>query len=175
MKKSVRLMGWFIFLSLIFAGGVVFAVGTSTVSKPETPGDKPTPGITPRPSGQCCIAGSYKGVHKDNPTPTKSCPKPETGDFFMEINQDKGCGSKIWGEVKDPKDGSTRKFEGTVTPGKDGCCNIQGVIMRRPGRDEETKFKGTLCKKGGKWAGKGAYTDRRDSIVCNGTWEMSQM
>lgn len=89
----------------------------------------------------------------------------------MVIYQAEKCGSKIWGEVTG-KDRAVQKFTGTVSTSTiPECCNIQGV-MKKPG--EETKFKGTLCLKGGKWAGKGDYTTKRDGTVCIGTWEMKQ-
>jgi len=102
---------------------------------------------------------------------------PGEGDFIMVINQDKGCGSKIWGTVKNLKDGSTQNFEGTVKQ-REKCCYIEG-IMKKPAAatgapGETTKFWGLLCKNG-KWAGKGNYTSTRPGVTCNGTWEMSQM
>jgi hypothetical protein len=171
MKRSVKLMGLVIFLSLMLTG-VVFAVGTSTVSTPTAPGQ---PGTTPKPDQKCCIAGEYKGHHKDNSSST--CPKPEEGDFKMVIYQDKGCGSKIWGKIINP-DGSTHDFNGTVTLGRGGCCNISGwwtkpTAAGAPG--ERTDFKGFLCKKGGKWTGEGDYRTKRGTIICNGKWNMTQM
>lgn len=182
MRKSVRLIGLVIFLSLILTGGIVFATGgTSTVSKPGTPVGTPQPGTTPQPQVKCCIAGEYKGVYKD--TPSKSCPKPEGGNYTMVIYQDPKCGSEIKGKVTGP-DGVVQEFKGTVTPGPRGCCTIQGVMkkpagaaapIKPPKPAEETKIKGVLCKKDGKWSGKGDYTNKRDGIVCSGKWEMSQI
>jgi hypothetical protein len=162
-------MGLVIFLSLILTGAVVFATGgTSTVTtKQET-----TVGA-PQPPGKCCIAGKYNGLHKR--IPTKTCPKPDEGKFVMEIFQDKGCGSRIWGTVTDPKDGSIQKFEGKVTP-KGKCCYIEGKMTRSAAVAavpvEETKFWGTLCKTGTKWSGNGEYVDSKG---CKGTWNMTQM
>jgi hypothetical protein len=127
----------------------------------------------PQPVGKCCIAGKYNGFHKR--IPTKTCPKPDEGKFIMEIFQDKGCGSKIWGTVTDMKDGTKQNFEGSVTP-RGACCYIQGVMKRvgaaAPAPVEETKFWGTLCKKGTKWSGNGEYADSKG---CKGTWSMTQM
>jgi hypothetical protein len=41
--------------------------------------------------------------------------------------------------------------------------------------EETTKFSGLLCKKDGKWSGKGKYNTTRGAIVCNGEWNMTQM
>jgi hypothetical protein len=167
MKRSLKLMGLVIFLGIMLIGLVVTtqiqavappaAVGTAEVAK------------------KCCIAGEYKGHHKDIASTT--CPKPEEGDFKMVINQDKGCGSKIWGKVIS-SDGTTQDFTGTVTLRKDGCCNISGgwtkpAAAGAPG--ERTDFKGILCKKGGKWTGKGDYRTTIGAIICNGKWNMTQM
>jgi hypothetical protein len=169
MKRSGILIGLVIFLSLIMTGAVVFAAGgTSTVTtQPRT-----TVGA-PQPIGKCCIAGKYNGFHKR--IPTKTCPKPDEGKFTMEIFQDKGCGSKIWGTVTDPKDGSKQNFEGTVTA-RGACCYIKAVMKKvgaaAPVPIEETKFWGTLCKKGAKWSGNGEYVDSKG---CKGTWNITQM
>jgi len=168
MNRSIRLLGWVITLSLVLAGGTVFAQATA-----------PAPGqpiTTPKPDQRCCIAGEYKGHHKD--IASKTCPKPEEGDFKMIIYQDRGCGSKIWGKIINP-DGSTQEFTGIVTVGTGGCCNISGGWSKPPavagGPGERTDFKGILCKKGGKWTGKGSYRNTRGTIVCNGDWNMTQM
>jgi hypothetical protein len=95
----------------------------------------------------------------------------------MEINQDKGCGSRIWGRIIGAG-GDTNDFKGTVTAGAKGCCNISGSFGRpATGTEpaERTDFKGVLCKKDGKWVGKGTYKNTRGLVICNGTWEMSQM
>ena len=173
MKKSAKWIGLVMFLSLTLAAGIVFATGgtSTTVTKPGT-----TTTVNPQPQGPCCIAGKYQGSHKD--TPSKTCPNPGSGNFIMEINQDQGCGSKIWGTVTDPKDGSTQNFEGKIIK-RDKCCYIEGV-MKKPAATaavpaEETKFSGLLCKKDGKWAGNGKYITTRPGVTCNGTWEMKQM
>jgi len=171
MKGSVKWIGLVIFLSLMLAGGIAFATGgtSTTVTKPGTTT------VTPQPQGPCCIAGKYNGYHKD--IPSKTCPTPGDGKFIMVINQDKGCGSKIWGTVTDAKDGTIQNFEGKVIQ-RDKCCYIEGV-MKKPAATaavpaEETKFSGLLCKKGGKWSGKGKYTSTRGTTVCNGDWNMTQ-
>lgn len=171
MKGSVRTIGLVVCLSLLLNAGIVLAAeGPSTkVTKPGM-----TTTITPKP-GPCCIAGKYSGYHKD--TPSATCSSPGEEKFVMVINQDKGCGSKIWGTVTNPTSGTTQNFEGKVTK-RDKCCYIEG-IMRRPagpaGPAEETKFSGLLCKKDGKWSGKGNYTNTRPGVTCNGVWEMKQM
>ncbi len=164
-------MGLVIFLSLLLTAGIVFATGgtSTTVTKPGTTT------VKPQPQGPCCIAGKYNGSHKD--IPSKTCPTPGDGKFVMVINQDQGCGSKIWGTVTDAKDGTTQNFEGKVIQ-RDKCCYIEGV-MKKPAATaavpaEETKFSGLLCKKDGKWSGKGKYTSTRGAIVCNGDWNMTQ-
>jgi hypothetical protein len=94
----------------------------------------------------------------------------------MEINQNPGCGSDIWGKIISA-DGTTNDFKGTVTAAKE-CCSISGSFERPATASapaEKTEFKGLLCKKGGKWIGKGTYKTTTGAIVCNGTWEMSQM
>jgi hypothetical protein len=156
MKKSICLIGLIAVLALFLAGAQIFGQTTN----PNTPPAPPTP------KKPCCIAGTYQGTHKDNLS--RTCPKPQSGDFIMEINQDQNCGSKIWGTVKDVTGESIQKFEGKVAPGNQKCCNIAG-IMKKPG--EETSFKGTLCLRGGKWVGQGTYKNSRG---CTGKWEMKQ-
>ncbi len=175
-----KLIGLIVVLSLMLTGGIVFATGgTSTVTKPTATTSTPQP-VTPQPQGPCCIAGKYAGFRKDNPVASKTCPKPGEGKFVMVINQDKGCGSKIWGTVTNPTDpkATPQTFEGKVLQ-REKCCYIEGV-MKKPAATaavpaEETKFSGVLCKKGGKWSGKGNYTTTSGATTCNGTWEMSQM
>jgi len=178
MKRSLKLTGLVIFLSLILAGGIVFATGGTstheTTVEPTVP--KPiTPVGTLQPMGKCCIAGKYQGTHTD--TPSKTCPKPGSGKFTMEINQEKGCGSKIWGKIIS-SDGTTNDFTGTVTAGAKGCCNISGSFGRPATASapaERTEFKGLLCKKDGKWSGGGDYRNTRGTIICNGKWNITQM
>lgn len=171
MKRSLKLTGLVISLLLMFTGGIVFATGgtSTTVTKPGTPVG------TPQPQGKCCIAGEYKGHRKDIPSTT--CPKPDEGDFKMVIYQDKGCSSKIWGKITG-SDGTTNDFTGTVKADAKGCCNISGSFGRAAMASapaERTEFKGLLCKKGGKWSGKGDYKNTRGTIICNGKWEITQM
>ncbi len=170
MKRSLKLTGLVISLLLMFTGGIVFATG-GTSTTVTTPG---TPVGTPPPQPKCCIAGKYQGTQTR--IASKTC-KPETGKFTMEINQDRGCGSKIWGRIIST-DGTTQDFTGTITPGEKGCCNISGSFARPATASapaERTDFKGLLCKKGDKWAGKGTYRTTTGTIICNGTWEISQM
>lgn len=151
MKRSVLLMGWIIFLALTFVAVTILSEQAFAQQI------------------RCCIAGKYKGVHKD--IASKTCPKPQAGDFAMEILQDQKCGSNIKGTVTS-SDRTVNNFVGTVAAGKGDCCNIQGSWKKLP--DEVTTFKGILCKKEGKWSGKGTYTTKHGTTACNGTWEMSQ-
>jgi hypothetical protein len=116
---------------------------------------------------KCCIAGSYKGEHKD--LPSRTCKEPGSGTFTMEIHQDRGCGAKIRGEITG-SDGSVMKFEGMVKPARGKCCTITGKASN-PG--ETVEFKGILCKKGKKWYTKeGKY---KHSNGCTGTFSMEQI
>ncbi len=179
MKKSRKWTGFVICLAFLFAASIIFIENTYSTggTTAPAPGTSAVTVTKPQTKPICCIAGKYEGFHKD--TPSKTCPKPGEGKFIMEINQDQGCGSKIWGKVIDPKDGSIQDFEGTVTQ-REKCCYIKGV-MRKPAAAagapaETTTFSGLLCKgKDGKWAGKGNYTTTRPGVTCNGTWEMKQV
>jgi len=174
-----KLLGVFVILSVVLAIGIV-VWGAETATKPGTVvGTTPQTGTIVKPQGPCCIAGKYEGFHKDNLPATKTCPTPGSGKFIMEIMQDKGCGSKIWGTVTDPKDGSKQNFEGTVIA-REKCCYIKGVMKKpalptgAPG--EETKFWGTLCKKDGKFVGNGEYSTSKGTLPgCKGKWEMKQL
>ena len=176
MNKSRKWTGFIICLVFLFAASVIFIEKTYSTGGTTAPATG-TPAVTttkPQPKPLCCIAGEYKGHHKD--TPSKTCPTPGEGDFIMVINQDKGCGSKIWGTVKNVKDGTTQNFEGTVKQ-REKCCYIDGWIKRpatAAAPAETTHFWGLLCKNG-KWAGKGNYTTTRPGVTCNGKWEMAQM
>ncbi len=170
-KKLFELKAWIVLMTFFF---ILAAVASAQTQQQPIP-VRPQGGIPPKVPGKCCIAGEYEGYRKDALPPTKSCPKPEEGPFKMVIYQAERCGSKIWGKVTG-EDGSVQEFSGSVTPGTEkGCCNINGETTKKPG--EVTRFKGTLCLKGGKWMGKGTYTTQRvpEGIVCNGTWEMKQM
>jgi hypothetical protein len=175
-----KLLGVFVILSVALAMGIV-VWGAETATKPGTVSTTPQPGTTVKSlAGPCCIAGKYEGVHKDNLPATKTCPTPKSGKFIMEIIQDKGCGSKIWGTVTDPKDGTKQNFEGTVKV-REKCCYIEGTV-KKPGPTaaaasvEETKFWGTLCKKGDKFVGSGEYSTFNGPLPrCKGKWEMKQL
>jgi hypothetical protein len=173
-----KLFGAIVILSVVLAIGI-FVWGAETGTKPGTVVTTPQTSTPLKPLGPCCIAGKYEGVHKDNLPATKTCPKPESGKFIMEIMQDKGCGSKIWGTVTDPKDGTKQNFEGKVIA-KGKCCYVEG-IMKKPAAPtgapgKETKFWGTLCQKGGKFAGSGEYSTSTGTLPgCKGKWEMKQL
>jgi hypothetical protein len=169
MRRSVGWIGLVIFLLFMFTGTVVFATGgTSTI----TTKAGATAGAPPS-QGKYCIAGKYESVHKD--TRSKTCSKPGAGKFIMEINQDKECGSKIWGTVTDLKDGSKLSFQGKVMA-RPECCHIEGRMRKSAAvagvPAEVTKIWGTLCKKGAKWSGDGEYVDSKN---CKGKWKMTQM
>jgi hypothetical protein len=178
MKKSRKWTGFVICLAFLFAASVIFIEETYSTggTTAPAPGTSAVTLTKPQPKPLCCIAWEYKVHHKD--TPSKTCPTPGEGDSIMVINQDKGCGSKIWGTVTNVKDKSIiQNFEGTVKQ-REKCCYIEG-IMKKPAAaagapGETTKFWGLLCKNG-KWAGKGSYTNTRPGVTCNGTWEMWQM
>jgi hypothetical protein len=176
-----KLIGVLVILSVMLAVGIVFVVGAETGSSQGKTVTTPPKTVTPaKPLGPCCIAGKYEGSRKDNLPATKTCPKPGSGKFSMEIMQDTACGSKIWGTITDLKDGTKQKFEGKVTV-KDKCCYIEGV-MKKPAATaaaasvEETKFQGTLCKKDGKFVGSGEYATFKGTLPgCKGKWEMQQL
>jgi hypothetical protein len=153
MKKFIPVLGVVIFVILFLAGNVC----TAFAQEKEKPSLKKL----------CCIAGTYKGIHKD--LPSRTCSEPEKGEFKMEIYQDRGCGSKIWGKITDPS-GEVMKFEGMVKPGPGRCCTIEAKA-EKPG--ESVKFKGILCKRGMKWYSKeGKYVH---SNGCEGVFEIKQI
>jgi hypothetical protein len=174
-----KLLGAIVVLSVVLAIGI-FVWGAETGTKTGTVVTTPQTSTPLKPLGPCCIAGKYEGVHKDNLPATKTCPTPKSGKFIMEIIQDKGCGSKIWGTITDPKDGTKQNFEGKVIV-REKCCYIEGTV-KKPGPTaaaasvEETKFWGTLCKKDGKYAGSGEYSTFNGTLPrCKGKWEMKQL
>lgn len=123
--------------------------------------------------GPCCIAGTYDGTTKD--TLSKTCPKPETGKFILDIKQQAGCGSAIEGKVVNPANGNIHYLRGTVTP-SGICCKIEGVLKGAPGTPtagDVITFKGTLCKdRLGKWfCTDGVYSNVRG---CNGKFTLRQ-
>lgn len=147
MRKSLSSAGIMI-LSLIFVGSLAL-YGNSSTSE-ET----------------CCIEGTYKGAYKDTPSP--SCNEPGSGEFIMSIYQEEKCGSKIWGKIVDTA-GAVMEFNGTVTPGAGGCCNIAG---KTTGSGDTIQFKAVLCRSGKKWLAKsGAYVN---SNGCKGTFKLAQ-
>jgi hypothetical protein len=153
MKKFVPVLGVVFFVILFLVGNVYSAFAQE---KENQPLKKP-----------CCIAGTYKGIHKDLPSLT--CSEPGEGEITMEINQDSDCGSKIWGKITIPS-GDVLKFEGTVKPGPGRCCTIEATA-ELPG--ESIKFKGILCKKDTKWYSKeGKYVHSRG---CKGVFEIKQI
>jgi hypothetical protein len=153
MKKFLPVLGIVFFVILFLVGNAFTAFAQEKEKQPL--------------KRFCCIAGTYKGVHKD--LPSRTCPEPGEGEFTMEINQDRGCGSKIWGKITDPS-GEVMKFEGTVKPGPGRCCTIEAKA-EKPG--ESVKFKAILCKSGGKWYSKeGKYVH---SNGCEGEFKIKQI
>jgi len=128
------------------------------------------------PTGPCCIAGTYAGVHKDTASPT--CTTPKTEKFILTITQAAGCGSTITGEVKTIKAGVptlTHTLTGTVTPaGK--CCRLEGklteVSASAAAGVKVIPITATLCKKGGKWySTNGIYSN---PTGCSGKFTLQQ-
>ncbi len=149
MKKLIACVGIFAFLMLL----------TVTVVHAQIAAKRP-----------CCIAGEYKGIHVAIASHT--CPKPDRGEFIMTILQAPNCGPKIWGKIVNAKDGSAQEFTGTVMRGAQNCCAIALLIKKAGPPPEETRAKGVLCFKDGKWSGHGTYKNSRG---CGGTWEMKQV
>jgi len=128
------------------------------------------------PEGKCCIAGTYKGEHKDMLSAT--CSNPKTEKFILAITQ-ANCGSTVQGEVKTIKGGVptlTHTLTGTVTPsGK--CCKLEGKLREVPAPATAAgtviPITASLCKnKLGKWyVTNGVYTD---PTGCSGTFTMEQ-
>jgi len=131
---------------------------------------KLTCGVQP---GPCCIGGAYDGTTAD--TLSKTCDKPETGKFILDIKQQAGCGSAIEGRVVNPANGNIHYLRGTVTP-SGICCKIEGVlrgVSGTPTAGEVITFKGILCKdRLGKWfCTDGVYSNSRG---CNGRFTLRQ-
>lgn len=123
--------------------------------------------------GPCCIAGSYDGKYTD--LLSKTCPKPGTGTFILDIKQPAGCGSTIEGKVVNPANGNVHNLNGTVTP-SGLCCKIEGVLNGVPGTPtagEVITISGILCKnKLGKWyCTNGTYTN---ASGCSGKFALQQ-
>ena len=122
-------------------------------------------------AGQCCIAGTYEGVHKD--TLSATCKKPKTEKFIFILTQ-ANCGSTVEGQIKSPKDGSmvvTHTFKGVVTF-VEKCCELKGE-MKEISNGKIVPIKATLCKKNGKYfTTNGSYSD---PAGCSGTFEMQQI
>jgi hypothetical protein len=115
---------------------------------------------------KCCVAGDYWGRYEDRLT--RTCPEPGEGEFKMVIQQDKSCGSNIWGEII-PSSGDPMDFEGTVTAGPDDCCTIKAVAKNMT---DKVEFKAVLCFDGTKWISKrGKYVNANG---CEGTFKMVQ-
>jgi hypothetical protein len=153
MKRFIPVLSVVIFVIIFLSGNIC----------PSYAQDKETQSL----KKVCCFAGTYKGFRKD--LPSKSCSEPTSGEFKIEIKQDKGCGSKIWGIISDPT-GSPMKFKGKVTAGPGRCCTLEAKA-EKPG--ESVKFKGVLCKRGTKWYCKeGKYVNSRG---CSGVFELEQI
>jgi hypothetical protein len=125
----------------------------------------------PAPSGTCCIAGKYKGVHVD--TASATCPTPHTEDFLFEIFQP-GCGTAVTGEIQSMKNGTwtvTHSFKGTVMA-REKCCYLKGTATELTTGKAMT-IAGLLCLESGKWVvSSGTYTNPGG---CSGTFKMKQI
>lgn len=124
---------------------------------------------------KCCIAGTYDGTRADDPDPV-SCPRPERGKFIFNINQDKNCGSRIWGKVLNQADKSTMNFEGSVASVSGKCCKIKGKVTKVGDPTDWAMIQGTLCKVRGKWVcTDGTYSSLGPgSSGCKGKFRMEQ-
>lgn len=153
MKKFVPVLSVVIFVIFFLVGNVFTAFAQ----------EKENPPLR----RLCCIAGTYEGIYKD--LPSETCSNPEKGKFKMEIYQDKGCGSNIWGKLTNPS-GDVMRFEGTIKPGPGRCCTMEA----KAGSPSETvKFKGILCQREKKWYSKeGKYVH---SGGCEGVFELKQI
>ena len=174
MKRSTKIVMFVALMSLLLLSGHVLAqqspvTKTLDVKKPVGTVQE-IPGKIDVLKDKCCIEGVYAGAHKDTATPSKSCPSPKEEKFIMDLKQDSGCGSNVWGTTTG-ENGSKQDFKGTVSKGPDKCCTIQGTMKKEK---EETTFKGVLCKKTDKYDGKGEYSSKAPGKICNGTWEMTQ-
>lgn len=126
-----------------------------------------TPAGPPHPIGSCCISGKYRGEKED----TSCVPghTPKRSKFTMDITQAGGCGGTFTAVVTDSHDGVTTNLSGTVAPGSPrGCCQIEG---RSTSGTDNIQFKGTMCKKDGKWDVSGTFK----TVHCKGNWKMTQM
>jgi len=119
----------------------------------------------------CCVAGDYRGSHINNQLP--NCPPAQSETFSMTIKQGLGCTAAVWGTIVSPS-GEIQNFKGTLTLGLRGCCVLNASFGER---GHVTRFKGTFCRRLGKWLAKGTYSETNSSDPCkkSGTWEMTQV
>jgi len=120
----------------------------------------------------CCVAGTYQGFQISAAKP--NCPRPEKENFTMEIKQEEPCNDKVWGTITDASS-LVNNWKGTLSKGLRGCCRLVGSFTTPPGNT--VKFEGNLCRKLGKWQGKGTWVEINSSNPCkgSGTWEMTQI
>jgi hypothetical protein len=146
----------------VFVFATVCLAADRTVPTQPVAGTKPVAVQPEKMPGACCISGKYSGMHTD--TVCTSGQNPKKTAFIMDITQDGRCGEPFRAKVIE--NDKISYFTGTVhAGGPKGCCVIEGNAVSGT---EKTHFKGTLCKNGIKWEGKGDY----DSTNCNGAWEM---
>jgi hypothetical protein len=122
------------------------------------------------PTGTCCVAGTYKGIHSD--TASATCPTPKTEDFVFVIEQ-ANCGTGVTGKIESMKNGVwtvTHSFKGTITP-SEKCCQLEGVATELT-TGKAVSIKALLCKTAGKWeVTNGTYQNLGG---CGGTFKMQQ-
>jgi hypothetical protein len=149
-------------LALTLAMVVVAAIGVSAWLPAQTPTGK-----------LCCVAGTYRGSQTPDPLP--NCPVPKAETFSMTISQALGCGADVWGTITSAA-GGVNHFKGTLRRGPRGCCVLAGSFSdpARPGH--VVKFTGTLCRKAGKWAATGTFTEVNSGDPCKtgGVWKIAQ-
>jgi len=125
-------------------------------------------------SPTCCVSGKFRGHRADIASPT--CPTPKSDDFTMNISQERGCGTKVWGDVLSDHDADhpAQKWEGTVKASLTSrtCCELKGGFTTLTDKVEWTIL---LCKRIGKWTAQGTYKSTHGTEVCNGTLTMTQI
>jgi hypothetical protein len=82
MKKSRKWTGFVICLAFLFAASVIFIEKTYSTggTTAPAPGTSAVTITKPQPKPLCCIAGEYKGHHKD--TPIQNLPHARRGGFY---------------------------------------------------------------------------------------------
>ena len=120
----------------------------------------------------CCISGKYAGSHVLTAKP--NCPRPVKETFTMVIKQKEPCAAALGGTISDAS-GTVSRWTGTLSPGRRGCCLLEGSSISPSG--DTVNFKGTICLTFGKWKIKGTWEESGSTDPCrgSGTWEASQI